>query len=121
MSAPLKPMDVVHTTLSSELAEIQWLIPVVVYTPENYTVLYGRDQVLLNYSSDMVVGTNNISHTNQIYSVTLRGLEPNITYYYQVIARNAIGVNSSDVGVLVTPLPSKLHHFILNDYAITYK
>ncbi len=106
-SVPTKPIDTVPTTLSSELAEIQWLIPAVVYTPENYTVFYGIDQTLLNYSSDVVVGTENIMDTNQIYTVTLNNLEPNTTYYYQVTARNSIGVNSSDVEMLVTPLSSK--------------
>lgn len=107
MAIPMEPIDIVHTTLSSELAEIQWLVPFVVYTPENYTVVYGRDQTILNYSSDVIVGTNNISNANQMYSATLNGLEPNTNYYYQVVARNSIGENSSDVMSLVTPLPSK--------------
>lgn len=106
-SVPQKPINVVHTTLSSELAEIQWLVPAVAYTPENYTVIYGRDQTLLNYSSDVVSGTSNISDANQMYSVRLNGLEANTTYFYRVVARNRIGMNSSDLQVLTTPLPSK--------------
>lgn len=114
MSAPLEPIDVVHTTLSFNLAEIQWLIPVVVYTPENYTVIYGRDETLLNYnSSDVVMSTNNI---NQMYSATSSGLEPNTTYYYQVIARNSIGVNSSNTGMLVTPTPCKCDTLLCEYY-----
>ena len=88
MSVPMKPIDTVHTTLSFELAEIRWLVPVVIYTPENYTVVYGRDQTLLNYSSDEIVGSSNITDTNLMYLAILRGLEPNTTYYYRVIARN---------------------------------
>ena len=109
----MEPIDLVHTSSNSELAEIQWFIPAIVYTQENYTVVYGVDQALLNYTSDVVVGTSNIAQENQVYSTTLRNLDPNTTYYYQVIASNSVGTNSSDVEVLVTPLPSKgLSHCI---------
>ena len=40
LSAPIQPTDVVHTTLSSELAVVQWLVPEVAYTPETYTITY---------------------------------------------------------------------------------
>ena len=98
----------VHTTLSSELAEVQFLIPAIAYTPENYSVVFGTDQLLLNYNtSDVVMGTMNVADTNMIYSIRLRGLEANTSYYYQVVARNSIGMNYSDTQVLTTPLPSK--------------
>ena len=106
-STPMQPIDIVHTTLSSQLAEIQWLVPAIVYTPENYTIAYGKSQALLNYSSSVVVGSNNISRPNQIYSITLNNLEANATYYYQVIASNSVGTNSSEVGELITALPSE--------------
>ena len=114
MAAPMPPIDIVHTTLSFELAEIQWLVPVIVYTPENYTVMYGIDDSLLNYSSGVVVGASGITSTNQVYSATLRGLEPNTTYYYRVVARNSIGENSSSVRLLLTPPPSKSCSYPLN-------
>lgn len=107
MSAPMQPIDLAHTTLSFELAMIQWLVPAVVYTPENYTVVYGREQTSLNNSSEVVIGSGNITTTNQMYSTTLSGLESNTTYYYQVIARNSVGANSSSIQTLMTPLPSK--------------
>lgn len=116
----MEPIDVVHTTLSSELAEIQWLVPAIAYTPEDYTVIYGRDPAVLNYSSSVVIGTDNIMQTNQMYSVILSNLEANTTYYYQVIARNSIGVNSSDVKTLLTPLPSREHLFLVaNNHVVT--
>ncbi len=113
MAVPMPPIDVVHTALSFELAEIQWLVPAIVYTPENYTVIYGTDESLLNSSSGVVIGTNDITSANQVYSATLRGLQPNTTYYYQVVARNSIGENSSTVGILVTPPPSKTYSTLL--------
>lgn len=107
----MNPIDVVHIASSSKQAEIQWLIPAINYTPENYTVIYGKDEALLNYSSDTVVGTSDIKETNQLYSITLENLEANTTYYYQVIARNSFGTNSSDVKMLITPLSSKFESF----------
>lgn len=104
----MNPIDVVHTELSSKQAEIHWLIPAINYTPENYTVIYGKDELLLNYTSDTVVGTSDIKETNQFYSLILRELEANTTYYYQVIARNSFGTNSSDIRILSTPLSSEL-------------
>ena len=108
-SVPMQPTDIVHTVLSSEVAEIQWLVPAIMYTPENYTVSYGKSQALLNYTSNVVVSTNNISRTNQIYSVTLNDLEANTTYYYRVVARNNIGANSSEIEEFVTALPSEYY------------
>lgn len=97
-----------HTSSSSEQAKVQWLIPAIIYTPESYTVIYGRDPVLLNVSSEVVIGTDKIKEINQIYSVSLRDLQPNTTYYYQVIATNSFGSVNSDVEKFITPPPSEL-------------
>lgn len=104
-SAPLQPIDTIHTMLSSDFAVIQWLVPEVAYTPENYTVIYGTDRTMLNYTSQIVLGTTDIKATNQAYLVTLTNLMSNTTYYYQVVAINNIGLNSSVIGELATPLP----------------
>ena len=104
-SAPMQPIDIVHTTLSSELAVIQWLVPEVVYSPETYTVTYGSDRTRLNYTSEVVFGSTDITAMNQVYSVTLRNLQSNTRYYYRVVAANSIGMNSSVISDLVTPLP----------------
>lgn len=83
-------------------------MPQVAYTPENYTVIYGTNRSILNDTSARVLGTPDITAINQIYSVTLRGLQPNTRYYYQVVATNSIGMNLSVIAELVTPLPGIL-------------
>ena len=105
LSVPAQPIDVAHTTLSSEYAMIEWLVPEVAYTPETYTVIYGTDRTVLNYTSELVMGPSDITARNQMYSIPLRDLQPNTRYYYQVVAANSIGMNSSVVSELVTPLP----------------
>ena len=104
-SAPVQPIDVVHTTLSSEIAVIEWLVPAVAYTPETYTVTYGTDHTMLNYTSEVVVGSTDIMAISQVYSVTLRNLQSNTRYYYEVVATNSNGTNSSMIRNLLTPQP----------------
>ena len=38
-----------------------------------------------------------ISQTNQMYTVTLEGLSPATTYYYQIKAENTFGMTLSDI------------------------
>lgn len=104
-SAPVQPIDVVHTILSSEIAVIEWLVPAVAYTPETYTVTYGTDHTMLNYTSEVVVGSTDIMAISQVYSVTLRNLQSNTRYYYEVVVTNSNGTNSSMIRNLLTPQP----------------
>ncbi len=101
----MQPIDIVHTTLSSEIAVIEWLIPAVTYTPETYTVTYGTDRTMLNYTSEVVVGSTDISAISQVYTVTVRNLQSNTRYYYRVVATNSNGTNSSVIRELLTPQP----------------
>ena len=100
------PIDIFHTTQSSTEALISWLVPEIAYTAEDYTVMYGTNRSFLNYSSATVTGNRDISSVNQMYSITLDELLPNTSYYYQLIAENTIGTNSSEVRAFMTPLPS---------------
>ena len=101
-------MDTVHTTVAADYAVIEWLVPVIAYTPETYTVYYGPDEAQLNFTSNDVIGTVDITATNQIYSTTIMDLQSNETYYYQVVATNSVGLNKSTIAQLVTSPPSKL-------------
>ena len=100
-------MDTVHTTVAADYAVIEWLVPVIAYTPETYTVYYGPDEAQLNFTSNDVIGTMDITATNEIYSTTIMDLESNETYYYQVVATNSVGLNKSNIAQLVTSPPSK--------------
>ena len=104
----MKPIDTVHTTVTADYAVIEWLVPVIAYTPETYAVYYGPDEVQLNFTSDVMIGTGDITATNQLYSTTIVGLQSNMTYYYQVVATNSVGQNKSTVSQLSTSPPSKL-------------
>ena len=64
--------------------------------------------MVLNFSSSMLTGTRNIAATNQVYSTSISGLLPNTTYFYQVVAVNVIGSNSSRIMQLTTPSPGDI-------------
>ena len=70
--------------------------------------------MVLNFSSSMVTGTHYIAATNQVYSTSISGLLPNTTYFYQVVAVNVVGSNSSRIMQLTTPSPGDT--FLLTMY-----
>ena len=80
----------------------------VAYTPETYTVSYGTDPTMLNYTSEVIVGSTDVTAINQVHSVTLRNLQSNTRYYYRVVATNTIGTNSSVIRELLTPQPGNI-------------
>ena len=115
----LGPVSVTPTT-----ATIYWTIPQVSYTPENYTVLFGTSMDELNMISS-IVNTNNIDNlifitvTNVPYTVTIKGLTINVTYYYQVQSVNTIGITNSSISSFITSESGKItlfHYFIITDH-----
>ena len=92
-----------HTT-----ASIEWRISQISYTPEIYYVKYGTSSTSLTLNTTTIESGSDVSITNQIYSVELRGLTFNTTYYYQVVASNSIGSSYSSVKSFVTVSLSKL-------------
>ena len=100
--APEQPIQLTHTTISSNSATVQWIVPIVAYTQETYAVNYGTSQSSLNLSSTEVTGSSDITATNQVYQLTLNGLEEDTTYFYQVVATNDVGSNSSEIATFTT-------------------
>ena len=63
------------------------------YTRENYTVVYGTDQLNLNHRSTTISG---VSGTTS-YSVELAQLQHSTRYYFQVQSSNSVGSTNSAV------------------------
>ena len=80
------------------------------YTPETYSVKYGTSSSSLELETASIGSGNDVTLTNQIYSVDLTGLIFNTTYYYQVVASNSFGSSYSTVKSFVTVSLSKLAH-----------
>jgi len=74
-------------------ATVQWSVSYIAYTPETYTVNYGRAMNSLDMSVTATQRGDNFTIPSQpfMFSAELTGLSPGVTYYYQVEARNSEG------------------------------
>ena len=80
-------------------ATVRWSVSYIAYTPETYTVNYGRATDSLDMSATATQRGDNFTIPSQpfMFSAVLTGLSPGVTYYYQVEARNSEGTTQSDV------------------------
>ena len=62
---------------------VRWTVPSVPQQ-QRYRVLYGTDSQTLDQASAVVVGAEDITLTDQEYSVDLSGLEMSTLYYFQI-------------------------------------
>ena len=104
-------LTVVATSTS---ALIQWSVPEVTYSPEQYTVYYTPHNTTCLSSDefyDKTVTVNGINHTkliylrNQQYNTTLNNLTFYTAYCYKVVANNSEGRNESIVNEFRTKIP----------------
>ena len=79
---PLPPSDLTAASLSHDSATVQWRVPVRVYGPEWYRVMYGPSPSNLS----KIANVSNITDT--MFSVRLTGLTTLTMYYYRVEAIN---------------------------------
>lgn len=91
----LQPTGVQFTNTSHSTVNIEWRIPAISYTPETYHVEYGTSSTSLNLRSSSVQSGIDLTIANQIYSVVIRGLVSNTTYYYRVVASNSFSSTRS--------------------------
>ena len=102
-AAPVVVQAPVVTTATS--AVIQWSVPVVTYSPEQYTVYYTTNSSGCPTNSDegynKSVTVYGLNHTDfftirdQQYNVTLNNLHPHTVYCYKVVVSNTEGRNES--------------------------
>ena len=94
-SSPLQPSNLMSTSVRHNTATIQWTVPRIAYTPENYTLHFGTSSGSLTRFSQQVQSGDNFTATNLPFSLQLTGLSAGTTYYYQVVAVNSVGSTSS--------------------------
>ena len=100
-------------TSATTSALIQWTVPEVTHSPEQYTVYYiinnerfptsVRDEQFSK--SDTVYGLNHTGFSNirdQHYNITLNDLNEYTVYYYKVVATNTEGKNESNLNFFRT-------------------
>ena len=89
-SNPLEPSNVMHTGIAHNRATIHWTIPMIAYTPETYTVLYGNTSGSLTPFNIHEYSGDSFTATNLTFSIELTGLSAGMRYYYQVVAMNSL-------------------------------
>ena len=82
--------------------QIDWEIVRITYTPESYAVMYGTSPDTLNLTSEIVDGSNDIMSINEWFSVVLRNLDHDTTFYFQIVATNSFGSNPSELMMFTT-------------------
>ena len=94
--SPLAPTSVTVSAITSTSAVISWTIPVIPSTVESYFVTYGLEpNALISVSPTHNSGLN-------AYTQLLAGLDPSETYYFRVVATNAVGSSGSDIDSFMT-------------------
>ena len=94
-SSPLQPSNLMSTGITHNTATIQWTVPMIAYTPENYTVHFGTSPGSLTPFSQQRQSGDNFTATNLQFSVELTGLSAGTTHYYLVVAVNSVGSTAS--------------------------
>ena len=117
-ASPHAPTPLEGVTVDATSATIRWVVPTIAYTQETYTVSYGKASDQLYDTSGTVEGSIDITVNNSAYEVRITGLDCYTTYYYQVVATNAIGSTASGTLSFQTATARKL---MLNEYCILTK
>ena len=69
-----------------------------------YVVHYGLSEATLNQQGVVVMGNQDTSVANELFSVTVTELAMDTMYYYRVVATNVHDSTSSDTGMFTTLL-----------------
>ena len=93
-------IKVIDSNISS--AMIQWMMSLIAYTNETYFVKYGTNSSVLNMTSHHKYSGANITISDKVYSVKLSNLQPCVTYYYRVVAKNTDRSTQSELKMFTT-------------------
>ena len=88
--------------ISSISVTVQWMVPYLSYTPEQYTVYYGTVRERLDMRSTTLSSTTDISASNTTYEISLQGLTPNTAYFYQLRSVNTYAETTTAVMTFMT-------------------
>ena len=92
----------VISSVTDTSATITWVIPAILYTPEDYYVEYGLDNTMPDQRSDSLTSGSNTSIVDQTYTITLQNLHPAYTYFFVVTAENTVSPTSTEVFMFST-------------------
>ena len=90
------PNKVVTIEISTKpySANISWTTVLIAFNRETYWVQYGTDMTVW-YTSEIVLGNENRSSTNEHFSIHISQLTPFTKYYFVIWAKNSVGNTST--------------------------
>ena len=100
--SPEMPTNLTDISTSFDSATIQWTVPLIAFTPETYVVHYGTTMGSLDLMSDPVESGDDFVAVNQVYNISITGLEPVTEYYYMVVSTSTDDTTNSDVESFTT-------------------
>ena len=96
---PLKPTNILSSSINSTTVNVSWIIESVTYTPEIYTIYYWASTCDNNTYNTVVKGSTVLEEftkqTNTLYTAILIDLLPATNYNYYISSDNTYGHSSS--------------------------
>lgn len=99
---PAQPTRVQTVNITSTSVTVQWVVPHLSYTPEQYTINYGTARETLDQRSAVLSSHADISLSNTTYQLTLQGLAPNTNYFFQLRSMNSFGETTTEIMAFMT-------------------
>ena len=102
--SPEPPVDLLTDSVTTDSANISWIVTTIAFTPETYVVHYGTSMDMLSNMSDPITGLSNFATMNYKFSITLTALTPNTMYFYRINSTNSNGSVLSQPANFITGL-----------------
>ena len=100
MRRPLKP-NIINLITTPYSVSISWIVTIIVYDAETYTVHYGTDNMTL-VDNIVIMGNTDLSAINEVFTVNISALTSFTKYYYIVSASNSVGTTNTSVMTFMT-------------------
>ena len=100
--SPVQPTMVQTVNTTSSSTTVQWVVPYLSYTPEQYTIRYGTAEEMLDQRTTPLSSTTDIASVNTTYQLALQGLAPNTIYHFQLHSTNTFGETTTVIMTFTT-------------------
>ena len=100
MRRPLES-NIINLITAPYSISISWIVTIIVYDVETYTVHYGTDSMTL-VDNTVIMGNTDLSAINEVFTVNISALTPFTKYYYIVSASNSVGTTVTSLMTFMT-------------------
>ena len=100
ISPPLTP-NITNLITTPYSVSISWIVTIIVYDVETYTVHYGTDSMTL-VDNIVIMGNTDLSAINEVFTVNISALTPFTKYCYIISASNSVGTTSTSLMTFMT-------------------